>query len=109
MRLDGKAALITGAGGGICRAIALAYAEAGAAVACVDIDPASAVETARLVSAAGGTSLAATCDVSREDETRRGAAAAPDPFCRLGHLVPGAAPHGPGGARLRTPPLARQP
>ena len=32
MQLAGKAALISGAGGGICRAIALAYAEAGASV-----------------------------------------------------------------------------
>ena len=40
MKLTGKAALVSGAGGGICRAIALAFAEAGAAVACCDIDAA---------------------------------------------------------------------
>ena len=37
MDLKGKAALISGAGGGICRAIAVAFAEAGASVACADI------------------------------------------------------------------------
>ena len=46
--LTGKTALISGAGGGICRAIAVAFAEAGADVACVDIDTAAATETARL-------------------------------------------------------------
>src|SRR5207302_670183 len=37
MQLAGKAALISGAGGGICRAIAVAYAKAGAAVACCEL------------------------------------------------------------------------
>ena len=46
LQLTGKAALISGAGGGICRAIAVAFAEAGASVACVDIDSKSAAETA---------------------------------------------------------------
>ena len=44
MQLAGKAALISGAGGGICRAIAVAFAEAGASVACCDIDPGAAAE-----------------------------------------------------------------
>jgi NAD(P)-dependent dehydrogenase (short-subunit alcohol dehydrogenase family) len=103
MRLDGKAALITGAGGGICRAIAIAYAEAGAAVACIDIDQESAAETARLVGEAGGRALAATCDVSREDEVRRVAAAAHGALGRLDILVSGAAPHDPGGTVIDTP------
>ena len=38
MTLGGKAALVSGAAGGIGRAISLAFAEAGAAVACCDID-----------------------------------------------------------------------
>jgi NAD(P)-dependent dehydrogenase (short-subunit alcohol dehydrogenase family) len=57
MQLAGKAALIAGAGGGICRAIALAYAREGASVACVDIDAGAAAETARLVGDAGVRSL----------------------------------------------------
>ena len=48
MQLAGKAALISGAGGGICRAIAVAFAEAGAAVACCDLNPEAAAETARI-------------------------------------------------------------
>ena len=42
MKLTGKAALVSGAGGGIGRAISLAFVEAGAAVACCDIDQPSA-------------------------------------------------------------------
>ena len=48
MKLTGKVALVSGADGGIGRAICLAFAEAEAALACCDIDAASAEETARL-------------------------------------------------------------
>jgi NAD(P)-dependent dehydrogenase (short-subunit alcohol dehydrogenase family) len=95
--LSGKAALISGAGGGICRAIAVAFAEAGAAVACVDIDAAAAGETARLVKKAGGRSMAQTCDVASEAETRAAATAAHNAFGQLDILVSGAAPQDPGG------------
>ena len=101
-QLAGKAALISGAGGGICRAIAVAYAEAGAAVACSDIDPKAAEETARLVSEAGGRSLARRCDVSNESETRALADAAYQAFGRLDILVSGAAPLDPSGTVLET-------
>jgi len=80
MQLAGKAALISGAGGSICRAIALAFAKAGAAVACCDIDPAAAAETARLVTEAGGRALSRTCDVASEGETRAAANAAYQAF-----------------------------
>src|SRR5215472_6112137 len=93
MELAGKAALISGAGGGICRAIAIAFAKEGAAVACVDIDPASSAETARLVSEAGGRSLSQECDVASESQTRKAAEAAHQAFGRLDILVCGAAPH----------------
>ena len=73
MQLAGKAALISGAGGGICRAIAVAYAKAGAAVACCDLDPDASAETARLVTEAGGSALSQACDVASEAATRIGA------------------------------------
>jgi NAD(P)-dependent dehydrogenase (short-subunit alcohol dehydrogenase family) len=93
MQLAGKAALIAGAGGGICRAIALAYAREGASVAGVDIDAGAAAETARLVGDAGVRSLSRRCDVSSEGDTRAAADAVYGTFGRLDILVSGAAPH----------------
>ena len=104
MQLADKAALISGAGGGICRAIALAYAEAGAAVACVDIDAVSAAETARLVAQAGGRAISRVCDVADEAQTLAAAEAANQAFGRLDILVSGAAPHDPSGTILQTSP-----
>src|SRR5207248_10842235 len=92
MQLAGKAALISGAGGGICRAIAVAFAEAGAAVACCDLNPEAAAETARLVTAAGGRALSQVCDVASEAATRDVANAAHDVFGRLYIVVHGAVP-----------------
>jgi NAD(P)-dependent dehydrogenase (short-subunit alcohol dehydrogenase family) len=102
--LAGKAALVSGAAGGICRAIALAFAEAGAAVACTDIAEAGAAETARLVEQAGGRALARRCDVTSEEETRAAAAATAAAFGRLDILVSGAAPHDAGGTVLEVGP-----
>jgi len=56
-------AVITGAGGGIGRAIALRLAGQGWHVAAADVDRASADETARLVTEAGGTGRAAAFDI----------------------------------------------
>jgi NAD(P)-dependent dehydrogenase (short-subunit alcohol dehydrogenase family) len=102
MQLMGKAALIGGAGGGICRAIAVAFAEAGAAVACCDIDPEAAAETAQQVTAAGGRAVSQACDVASEAATRDVADAAYDAFGRLDILVHGAAPHDPSGTIVET-------
>jgi len=102
MTLSGKAALVNGAAGGIGRAISIAFAEAGAAVACCDIDMAGAAETARLVEQAGGRAFPRRCDVAVEGETRAAAAATNDAFGRLDILVSGAAPHDAGGTVLET-------
>src|SRR5271167_4027213 len=90
MMLAGKAALVSGAAGGIGRAIGTAFAAAGAAVACCDIDLAGAEETARLVERAGGRGVALHCDVAVERDTLAVAAAAHDAFGRLDFLVSGA-------------------
>jgi NAD(P)-dependent dehydrogenase (short-subunit alcohol dehydrogenase family) len=102
MQLAGKAALISGAGGGICRAIALAFAKAGAAIACCDIDPAAAAETARLIKEAGEQALSQACDVSNESQTRAIADAAHQAFGRIDILVSGAAPHDRSGTVVET-------
>ena len=75
MRLSGKAALSAAPAAAICRAIAMAFAEAGAAVACCDIDLAGAQETARLSNGRAGGPLAQGCDVASESDTLAAAAA----------------------------------
>jgi NAD(P)-dependent dehydrogenase (short-subunit alcohol dehydrogenase family) len=67
--MSGDVALVTGGGGDIGRAIALALARTSRAVAIVDIDEAAAAATARLVDAAGAKALAIRADVSNAAET----------------------------------------
>ncbi len=60
--------LVTGAGAGIGRAVALKLAETGHDVGVVDRDEAAAAETAELVRSIGRRALAITADASRGDE-----------------------------------------
>jgi NAD(P)-dependent dehydrogenase (short-subunit alcohol dehydrogenase family) len=65
-RLDGRPAIVVGAALGIGRAIALGFAEAGAKVACLDIDEQAASATAGRIKTAGGAAMAHGCDVTSE-------------------------------------------
>ncbi len=83
MRLEGKVALITGAGSGIGRESSLLFAAEGAAVVAVDVNHDAAARTVADVAAAGGRALAVTADVSRDDDCRAMVEAAEDTFGKL--------------------------
>lgn len=67
-RLDGAAALVTGAGSGIGRAIAETFAGAGAAVAVSDLKAESAEEAAEAIRAAGGRAVGLACNVTQDGD-----------------------------------------
>ncbi|MGI8702604.1 MAG: SDR family NAD(P)-dependent oxidoreductase [Nocardioidaceae bacterium] len=71
MRLDGKVAIVTGAGGGIGSATVRRFAEEGCMVACVDVDGAAATAAAETSGAADGHTIAITADVSSREGNRR--------------------------------------
>lgn len=81
--LEGRIAVITGAGSGVGRAAGLIFASHGAKVVVADINAAAAEETATQVMAAGGTAIARRCDVSKADEVSALVAAAVAEFGRL--------------------------
>ena len=83
MRLEGKVALITGAGGGIGRATAVRFAEEGARVVVVDTGDAANEETRSLVESAGAECVAVHADVSSERDAQAMVAATVDAFGRL--------------------------
>ncbi|MGE4063422.1 MAG: SDR family NAD(P)-dependent oxidoreductase [Rhodospirillaceae bacterium] len=96
-RLDGKVALVTGGGSGIGRAIALAFAHAGAWVGVLDRDEMKAVAVAREIVKIGQQSFAVAADVSSEADVERAVAAVLGEFGGLDILVNSA------GAAIRKP------
>ncbi len=78
-RLDGKIALVTGAGRGIGRAVALALAAAGAELVLVSRTPSELDDVAREIAADGGKARPLPLDVTRSDAVR-------DAFAGLGRL-----------------------
>lgn len=67
-RLDGRGAVVVGAGSGIGRAIACAFGSVGAVVGCVDKSEENAKATARDIAAAGGKAEPIGCDITSEAE-----------------------------------------
>jgi NAD(P)-dependent dehydrogenase (short-subunit alcohol dehydrogenase family) len=67
-RIEGKRAIITGAGMGMGRATAIRFAQEGAKVGLIDIEQAAVEETARTITSAGGEALALVADVAVEEQ-----------------------------------------
>lgn len=95
-QLEGKVAVITGAGAGIGRASARLFATEGATVVCTDRDETSAAEVAAQITASGGSALAIFADVSQAIDVDQ---AVQRTLAQCGHIdilfnVAGVVPHG---------------
>lgn len=94
-RLDNQVAVVTGGGRGIGRAIALAYAEAGADVVCAARTQADVDAVAAEIRALGRRALAVSCDVTDFAQLAGVVEAALAEFGRITHLVNNAGGSGP--------------
>ncbi len=96
--LSGKVALITGAGSGIGRGIAIGYAAAGASVSCAGRTLSRLEETVRSIEGLGSRGVAVQADVTQIDQVEHMVEATADAFGGLDILVINA-----GGTRGRGP------
>lgn len=87
MRFENKVALVTAAGAGIGRAIALRLASEGARVVVSDIDDAAGSETVSLIAEAGGTAVYQRANVAADAEVRALVKRAVDEFGALDFAV----------------------
>lgn len=94
-RLDGKTAIVTGAGAGIGRSIATMFAGAGAAVVVSDLKAETAQAVAQEIVAAGGLAIGVACNVTRTEDLAAVVDVAVDRFGRLDILVNNAGGGGP--------------
>lgn len=85
MKIDfsGQVAIVTGAGGGIGRAVSLALSDVGAKVLLVDLARDSGLETEAQIRQRGGTALFVAADVSQASDVQNYVAAAKDAWGRI--------------------------
>ena len=93
--MKGKVALVTGAGEGIGRGTALAFAREGVAVAVVDIDAALGEATVRMIKETGGEAVYVQCDVTQSADVQAMVKQVMDKFGRIDILVNNAGILGP--------------
>ncbi len=85
-KLDGKVAVVTGAGSGIGAGTSAVLASHGATVACADLDLATAEATAKSIRASGATAIAVEVDVTKPESNDAAARAVVDELGAL-HIV----------------------
>jgi NAD(P)-dependent dehydrogenase (short-subunit alcohol dehydrogenase family) len=90
MKLKNKVAVITGAAGGIGRAVALRYASEGAMCAIVDVSQTAAQTVAGEIEAAGGNACVIAADLTQQSQIDAMVSAVTDRFRRLDILFNGA-------------------
>lgn len=89
----GRVAIVTGGGSGIGRATADAFGCRGAHVAIADWDESAGESAAKAIRETGGSAIAITTDVSREDEVQRLAEGVRARFGQIDYLFANAAVH----------------
>lgn len=104
--LQGRVALITGAGNGMGRACAMAYAREGASLALLDIAEEDVQQAAQALYGVGCQAQAIPLDVSDVNEAARGVQTALDFFGRIDILVNCAGIQGPGAPTWQVDPVA---
>jgi 3-oxoacyl-[acyl-carrier protein] reductase len=87
MRLEGKAAVVTGGGSGFGEAIAALFAREGASVIVADINGGAAERVAGAIVRANGAATACTADVTRDADSRRMIESCVERYGRLDILV----------------------
>ena len=86
-RLENKVAVVTGGGSGIGQSIAQRFAQEGAQVAILELNPQGATATVEQVQAQGGHAKAYACDVSHQEGVRQAMANVREDYGQLDILV----------------------
>ena len=98
MLLNGKVAVVTGAGSGIGRASAIRFAAEGASVVAADVRGPKVDETVAMIESSGGVAIACAADVADASDVERMIGAAVDAFGGLDALFNNAGTIRPGTA-----------